>query len=364
MLSQQHRQTFETPPYKMSSLYVISIAIICMNCVSPVFARKMCSKVDDLSQLRQNQRLPGKELFSTMTDGVMLCARLCLGVTLCGSFNFNTRTGACELNDVTLGTEGTEVVHATNYVFSEVNFWPKRLAGLCMNHTCLESQYCQPKNDTDYSCKPWVAISCSDVQQCQPNSPNGEYWLHLGSHPFNKTRIYCHDMSTENPQEYVTLLHENDGFYPAKQSPGCTNEYRWPNRGGSVWFQKIRLDVKNMAVVRKDYTFANWTNAAMQYGRAADCYTTHGNGLARCGTKGRFTIDLRGTGLAVVPEQTWRKYGYLSIIQSITRNQEGTVIELKCGGYCGHCDPAGPLTLQVNSAENIPSTSTTEVTCG
>lgn len=59
---------------------------------------------------------------------------------------------------------------------------------------------------------------------------------------------------------------------------------------------------KNMAVVRKDYTFANWTNAAMQYGRAADCYTTHANGLARCGTKGRFTVDLRGTGLAVVPE--------------------------------------------------------------
>ncbi|XP_046556017.1 A disintegrin and metalloproteinase with thrombospondin motifs 9-like isoform X2 [Haliotis rubra] len=348
----------------MRCFRVLSIAVVCITCVYRAHTEKMCSKIDDVPQLRKNQRLPGKKLFSTMTDGVMLCARLCLGALLCGSFNFNIRTGVCELNDVTLGTEVTEVIHAPDYVFSEVNSWPKRLAGVCVSHSCLESQYCQPNNDSDYSCKPLVVTSCSDVQQCQPASPDGEYWLHVGSHPFNQTRIYCHDMNTENPREYVTLINENYGFYPGVSSLGCGVEKPKPELENDQWFQKIGFDVKHMTVVKNDYTFANWTNKAKPYGRAADCYTGHGNSVAVCGTKGRFKIDLRGTGLAVVPEQTWRKYGYQAIIESISRNQEGTVIELRCGGYCGYCDPVGSLTLQVNSNEDLPSISATTVTCG
>ncbi|XP_067686029.1 A disintegrin and metalloproteinase with thrombospondin motifs 9-like [Haliotis asinina] len=348
----------------MGCVQIIRIVVVCITCVYPAHAEKMCSIFDDLPQLRKNQRLPDKVVFSTMTDGVMSCARFCLGASLCGSFNFNMRTGVCELNDVTLGTEVKEVIHAEHYVFSDVNSWPKRLAGVCVNHSCSESQYCQPNNDSDYSCKPLVATSCSDVQQCQPESPDGEYWLNVGRHPFNQTRIYCHDMNTENPREYVTLIYENYGFYPGFRSPGCGNEYPQAGTENRQWFQKIGFDVKHMTVAINDYTFSNWTNKATPYGRAADCYTTHRGSVAVCGTKGRFTIDLRGTGLAVVPEQTWRQHGYLAIIESISRSREGNVIELRCGGYCGGCDPLGSLALQVNSNENLPSISATAVTCG
>ncbi|XP_067686027.1 uncharacterized protein [Haliotis asinina] len=363
---QQNQQTDcgQTTPHKMGYSHVMRIAIVFIICVYPAHTEKMCSKSDDLPQLTKSQRLPGKVLFSTMADGVMLCARLCLGASLCGSFNFNMKTGVCELNDATLGTEVKEVIHAEHYVFSDVNSWPKRLAGVCVNHSCSESQYCQPNNDSDYSCKPLVATSCSDVQQCQPESPDGEYWLNVGSYPFNQIRIYCHEMNTENPREYVTLMNENYGFYPGLRSPGCTGDVSRPEMENHRWFQKIRFDVKHMTVVRNDYTFSNWTSKATPYGRAADCYTTHGDSVAVCGTKGRFTIDLRGTGLAVVPEQTWSKDGFMSIIQSISRSHEGSVIELRCGGFCGGCDPVGSLKLQVNSNENLPSNSTTTVMCG
>lgn len=47
--------------------------------------------------------------------------------------------------------------------------------------------------------------SCLDLQHQSGYAQDGEYCLDLGSSEETLVRVYCHNMSSANPEEFITL---------------------------------------------------------------------------------------------------------------------------------------------------------------
>ncbi|XP_041360983.1 uncharacterized protein LOC121377151 [Gigantopelta aegis] len=196
--------------------------------------------------------------------------------------------------------------------------------------------------------------TCSDVVAFKLGSTDGEYWLYPDGVRGQKVQIYCHNMASQ-PVEYVTLRNMNDGEYPNLENPDCAGEHRLSDTAewGSSNFTKIRVKVATMEVVRDDYTFVNVSNTPVPYGEAGDCYTAHiEGGVAKCGVKGFFKMDLAGTGLIVDKSLNWSEVGDDAHFE-VDRSVDGTVINLRCGGLCGRCVPNGQMFLQINPLEEF-----------
>ncbi|XP_067682698.1 A disintegrin and metalloproteinase with thrombospondin motifs 9-like [Haliotis asinina] len=201
---------------------------------------------------------------------------------------------------------------------------------------------------------------CSEVKACCRG--DGEYWIYPSIFKGYRVRIYCHNMNSDTPTEYVTLPALNVGFYPNAREPACDGNVvpLHFNKYGVSTYSKIRVDIQTMNVDVRDKTFATSTNRINQYGRAIDCYASHvGNKRNSCGPKGTFRIDTRGTGLLVNRTLTWslmaRSWGTLS------KSADGTIIDILGGGYCGGLVPNEPMALERNPLEVVADT--TDATC-
>ena len=104
--------------------------------------------------------------------------------------------------------------------------------------------------------------------------------------------------------------------------------------------------MKNLLINQTDFTFAatEKRGQAVPYATAGDCFSAS---TAQC-RKGNFKIDLSGTGLRVDESVSWSLFSDTPgiSIQDFS-NHEGIVISAKCGGWCGHCRPVGPLKLDL-----------------
>nr|XP_018915649.1 PREDICTED: A disintegrin and metalloproteinase with thrombospondin motifs 9-like isoform X3 [Bemisia tabaci] len=164
--------------------------------------------------------------------------------------------------------------------------------------------------------------------------------------------IFCHNMKSENPQEFLSLPSgENyaEIYGPRLMDPRscpyggerkdncpCIND---SNRGGLTVFHKVRLNVTTLTVIRNDFTFAKQLyGMPVYFGEAGDCYSK-----LRC-PQGRFSIDLRGTGLRVSSQTQWTNIGTWSNKQ-IDHLEDNRSIVGRCGGYCGTCRPEHDLKL-------------------
>ncbi len=59
-------------------------------------------------------------------------------------------------------------------------------------------------------------------------------------------------------------------------------------------------------------------------------------------------MDLSGTGLRVKQGVSWYvKSDNGGVELQEFSNQQGIVIQSKCGGWCGHCQPDGPILLDL-----------------
>ncbi|XP_046351953.2 A disintegrin and metalloproteinase with thrombospondin motifs 9-like [Haliotis rufescens] len=334
---------------------------------------KICSKSSNFPLLQQNNKLPNHEIASMTTEGPVKCAYNCMTIKMCQSFNFDTNTGNCQLNHATLspgGLNASHLVTTPEFVFSDISQWPQTIAGACANHNCSVNRFCEPLGNDRYTCSRLVTpSSCAEVKECDPSSTDGEYWLRLLNFDLYRTRIYCHNMNTDTPVEYLTLLTPNYGIYPNVTNIGCNQETSLvldcKGRGGEAFYHKIRVLIENMEVVRNEKTFADFSNyKEIVYANAMDCYTAHNGGVLRsCGTKGEFTVNLTDTGWIVGPDQEWATSGWRAIIESIERDDTGAVVHMKCGGYAGGCHPAGSLMLKPYYKTAIPDSSAKEVTC-
>lgn len=105
-----------------------------------------------------------------------------------------------------------------------------------------------------------------------------------------------------------------------------------PNR-----FHKIRIDPQTSLIHRDDFTFADTIGNHVRYGRAGDCYSA----ASKC-HRGRFQVDLTGTGLRVRSDIDWEPWGSPKIPQRILKyrkSPDGTLVYGECGGSCGGCQP-------------------------
>ncbi|XP_071112251.1 A disintegrin and metalloproteinase with thrombospondin motifs 9-like [Haliotis cracherodii] len=334
------------------------------------WATKTCTDPSKFPFVQLNVTLPGFSYVSISTEGITICVVNCLKRKWCKSFNFNLRSGDCELNFATSShgsINATHLMPATGFVFSDIKHWPQRMAGACANHNCTAGSYCKEIDGIQFRCIGY-ASSCGKVKECHPSSPDGEYWLRLLNFDLYRTRIYCYNMNTDTPLEYLTLPTPNYGIYPKVGNVLCSAEIgltgTCTGSGGEVWYNKIRVRIQNMVVVRNDATFANLTNVHLPYAMAKDCYARHDNGVvSSCGTRGEFTVNLTGTGWAVRADQPWIVEGWKSAIESIVRSENGSVVHLKCGGRPGWCHPNGSLTLTVLPTKVVEESSATEVEC-
>ena len=101
-------------------------------------------------------------------------------------------------------------------------------------------------------------------------------------------QVYCHNINTPYPREFITLAagdEENYGYiyplrlrrYPDSARNACDGPTGRLNysAAGRTKFSKVRLDLENMRIVREDFTFSVTDPFGKQipYGSAGDCFS-------------------------------------------------------------------------------------------
>lgn len=174
---------------------------------------------------------------------------------------------------------------------------------------------------------------------------DGEHHLRVKSRVLH---IYCAEMQTSFPKEYVTLRSGHTDNYSEVYGYRLNNPFECPHNGsrrqdcacrndypavGYTLFHRVRLDLSTMRIITTDVQFSKTLlGHPLPFGSAGDCYSA-----ARC-PQGQFSINLTGTGLKVAEITKWVPQGnYVSI--KVHRSEDGTRIYGRCGGFCGKCLP-------------------------
>ena len=165
---------------------------------------------------------------------------------------------------------------------------------------------------------------------------DGEYCLSIaaGSHTAG-ARIYCHDMSSCSPREYLTLPAGPDNNYSETHKDGaCTT--------GLIKFEKIGLNLTTMMINSWDWAFSIQYNVNM--GEPCDSYPFYGYAFTCYAHGGVSTaIDLAGTGFYIPDDVTWAGVVYIPSIMNAVRTPQ--TFSADCGGDCGGCSPQYPGQL-------------------
>ena len=95
---------------------------------------------------------------------------------------------------------------------------------------------------------PFIAVvrSCSELKTCNSQYSDGEYWLNPAPFGTTRVKIYCHNMNSGSPVEYVTLNVINRGYYPRKSSQECNGEITpgCATGAGETMYNKIRVNIQ------------------------------------------------------------------------------------------------------------------------
>ena len=203
-----------------------------------------------------------------------------------------------------------------------------------------------------HSCQFWTVFrSCAEVK-ASGYSSDGHYLLHISDRCKDPTRIYCHNMASNEPQEYITLESGAENNFAIIYNQRLKNRYSCsgPARSelyaeqGSTNFFKVRLDIASMKIMSRDFTFALTVEGKdIPYGTAGDCYSVN---TGKC-RKGQFKVDLSGTRLRVRDDVSWTLQGFPNglQIQDYQKSLDGAVVSAKCGGWCGRCKPTRGFIL-------------------
>uniref|UniRef100_A0AAY4EBT9 A disintegrin and metalloproteinase with thrombospondin motifs 20 n=1 Tax=Denticeps clupeoides TaxID=299321 RepID=A0AAY4EBT9_9TELE len=212
----------------------------------------------------------------------------------------------------------------------------------CRVHVCV----CKGAQGSCYLCISGEPSStCRDVQLKAGLRTDGEQYLKIKS---RIVQIYCAEMHTRFPKEYVTLRSGHTDNYSEvygyrlhnpfecpfngsrRQDCACSNDY---SALGYTVFHRVRLDVSSMRIITTDLQFTQTLlGQPVPFATAGDCYSA-----AKC-PQGQFSINLTGTGLKVAESTKWVSQGnYVTV--KVHRSEDGTRIYGRCGGFCGKCTP-------------------------
>uniref|UniRef100_A0A8C7I1E8 ADAM metallopeptidase with thrombospondin type 1 motif 20 n=1 Tax=Oncorhynchus kisutch TaxID=8019 RepID=A0A8C7I1E8_ONCKI len=220
----------------------------------------------------------------------------------------------------------------------------------CLFSKGQPSKHCRPaeRPESQATCRKrecQLLTSCREVQMIQGVRMDGEYYLKVKSRIL---QIYCAEMQTDFPKEYVTLRSGQTDNYSEvygyrllnpfdcpyndsrRQDCDCRNDY---SAAGYTLFHKVRLDIISLRIMTTDLKFSQTLfGRPVPFATAGDCYSA-----AKC-PQGQFSINLIGTGLKVAEATKWTSQGnYVSV--KVHRSEDGARIYGRCGGFCGKCIP-------------------------
>ncbi|XP_074627228.1 uncharacterized protein LOC141885237 isoform X4 [Acropora palmata] len=192
-----------------------------------------------------------------------------------------------------------------------------------------------------------IPRSCLEVKKMWPGFKDDEYVIQI-TPSCNPVRLYCHGMNTATPREYITLQSGPERNFASfhrgrllnfESCAGSVNPEPklTANYWGTTRFNKIRLDPATGLVQRDDFQFSKTEGNPVRYGRAGDCYSA----ASKC-HKGKFFIDLTGTGLRMRKEVEWEAWGTPKLpkrLVNVRKSQDGLTAIGECGGSCGGCEP-------------------------
>jgi a disintegrin and metalloproteinase with thrombospondin motifs 9 len=130
--------------------------------------------------------------------------------------------------------------------------------------------------------------------------------------------IYCHNMNTDNPREYITLRkgnQENYSLFYSKRSTDMSKcEY---GKGvldesihyGTTRLNRVRININTLQIVDDDFEFTHTVGRPQKYATGGDCYSNSGS----C-PQGDFFVNLEGTGFRIRPTMIWEANGTNSTI--------------------------------------------------
>ncbi|KAK6187366.1 hypothetical protein SNE40_005414 [Patella caerulea] len=404
------------------TMYVVYVFAVLYPC--NVYLQLTCTALSNINPVYINQKLNGYTIKKFPAEGLMICARECLVQTNCLSFNFDLTSGGCELNRIEANTSNSPLVSMIGTVYALKVDWVNEITELCQHVNCPPKYKCivelngtkcvlvdcgEPPiimfgnkerlngtafGDTaTYTCSgvevfsevinlqcsnltgEWEGgrcrrvASCEDVKLCSSGHVDGEYWLYpMVYGNTNRVKIYCHNLTSEAPSEYITLPQGNEHFYPASENIynedqiTCKTVIRTKLRAGSSVFDKVGVDVETMVIRQTDYQFAqvDW-GLNSPYGDARDCSLYHP--LCDNSTVGYFEMNTTNTGLVIDPTIEWLPFGWAGQLKYFNRSSANTVIEVVCGGYCGGCKPQSDLRLQIDPDVALDDNLATTVSC-
>nr|MBC8281997.1 cadherin-like domain-containing protein [Chloroflexota bacterium] len=196
-----------------------------------------------------------------------------------------------------------------------------------------------------YTVSEYLPQSCGDILDLNPSAVDGTYTIYPDSHNFD---IYCHDMASGSPLEYLTLAkttaNDNFSLYPVGgASTGTTVR---------TDYTKLRLDTDNLVVDTGDQTFSASSGlishsantrpgvpvSSMPLGVAMSC-------IGGYDSSGQANINLRGTSFKIDDTFTlagWKAAG--SAAFSGTKRE----VDVTGGGYCASNSVTGTPTPRYN----------------
>uniref|UniRef100_A0A671MMB3 A disintegrin and metalloproteinase with thrombospondin motifs 20-like n=1 Tax=Sinocyclocheilus anshuiensis TaxID=1608454 RepID=A0A671MMB3_9TELE len=220
----------------------------------------------------------------------------------------------------------------------------------CLSAQNLPSQSCplSSRPETHATCRQTdceLHTSCREVQVKGGVQKDGEHYIKVQA---KILQIYCAEMQSGFPKEYVTLPSGQTDNYSEvyryrlqnpfecpyngsrRQDCACRNDY---TAAGYTVFHRVRLDLSSMCIIPTDLKFSQTLfGRSVPFASAGDCYSA-----AKC-PQGQFSINLSGTGLKVAESTKWVSQGnYVTV--KVHRSDDGSRIYGRCGGFCGKCLP-------------------------
>uniref|UniRef100_A0A914XW30 GON domain-containing protein n=1 Tax=Panagrolaimus superbus TaxID=310955 RepID=A0A914XW30_9BILA len=204
----------------------------------------------------------------------------------------------------------------------------------------------RPKHRESCFLRNCLPNDCAEIkaQNTITNSIDGNYTVLVAGF---RITVYCHLMNNTIPKTFLNidaesnfgefygkrLLYPYTCPYGGKRNDSCACSNDGHVSSGLSRYRRVRVDLHNMKINPHDFTFAQTAyGTPVPYGTAGDCYSA-----SEC-PQGRFSIDLRGTGLKIVDDLQWMDHGHKSS-SKIVRTENNALIRGQCGGFCGECAP-------------------------
>ena len=193
--------------------------------------------------------------------------------------------------------------------------------------------------------------SCADIKEILGVEEDGHYCLDIESDDGNdvsytSVEIYCHNMNTSNPKEFITLPAGPDENFSKTSHPGYF--------AGDMYFNKVAYDVAMNEIIAEDYTFARIENGYNQIiGHGSPAYgVTFSCNLCRNVESSKMKVNLTGTPFHLPIDMVYVTNGGGACEKELDILSSRQYVYAHCDGSCGGCLPDQMFSYSLHRLEN------------